>query len=162
MSEAIKCYTSGRPLAGDGRVGTVSFAVPDFGILFRCRGEGTRTELEVIAFMSLLRFAEANVALFRGKELLIHTDFPFIVYLLSGDKPAGRMMEAVAAKARQSAREFTFRAQWVDPRDNRAAASIDGIPDLPDESGRRLKGSLSHPDPLPASRRPSSPKSDLF
>lgn len=161
----MKCYISGRPLAAGNKAGTISFAVPDYGILFRCRGEGTRTELEIIAFMSLLRFAEANIELFRGKELLIHTDFPFIVYLLNDGLPsgsAGAMLEAVAAKARQHAKEFTFRVQWVDGRDNRAAAPIGGIPDLPDESGRRLKGSLSHPDPLAAPRHPQQPKSDLF
>lgn len=165
MSESIKCYISGRPLAAGDKAGTISFAVPDYGILFRCRGEGTRTELEIIAFMSLLRFAEANSELFRGRELLIHTDFPFIVYLLNNGLPsgsAGATLEAVAAKARQHAKEFTFRVQWVDGRDNRAAGSIGDLPDLPDESGRRLKSSLLSPDPLQPPRRPTQPKSNLF
>ncbi len=162
MSEIIKCYTSGRPLAENGHEGTISFAVPDYGILFRCRGEGTRTELEIIAFMGLLRFAEANKELFHHKELHIHTDFPFIVYLLNGATSASDRMEAVAAKARQYAKEFTFQVKWVDVHDNRAAAPIRDIPDLPDESGRRLKSSLSHLDPLQPSRRRSAAKPDLF
>jgi hypothetical protein len=153
MNEVIKCYTSGRPLSDGNTIGTISFAIPDYGILFRCRGEGTRTELEIIAFMSLLRFAEANKELFHQKELHVHTDFPFIVYLLNGDVPAAGKMGAVAARARQYAREFMFQAVWVDPRDNRAAAPILAMPDLPVESGRRLKDSLRHPDPLPGPGR---------
>lgn len=162
MNEVIKCYTSGRPFSADGGRGIISFAVPDYGILFRCRGEGTRTELEIIAFMSLLRFAEANKELFHKKELHIHTDFPLIVYLLNDPKTASGKLGAVATRARQYAREFIFQATWVDPRDNRAAAPILTIPDLPAESGQRLKSSLSHFDPLQSLRRPSAPKPDLF
>ncbi|MDD4052936.1 MAG: hypothetical protein PHR28_13705 [candidate division Zixibacteria bacterium] len=162
MNDVIKCYTSGRPLAEGNNIGTVSFAIPDYGILFRCRGEGTRTELEIIAFMSLLRFAEANKELFHKKELLIHTDFPFIVYLLNDAESATGKMGAVATRARQYAKEFIFQAVWVDPRDNRAAAPILDLPDLPAESGQRLKSFLRHPDPHQASKRPRAAKPDLF
>lgn len=148
MKETLKCYTSGRHLKDGGDVGIISFAVPDYGILFRCRGEGTRTELEIIALMSFLRFAEANKDLFAKREMQIYTDFPFLVYLLNGKERLDGRLTAVTSQVRQYSRELSFQVKWIDDHGNRAASSIGTIPVLPANAGITIKGStaLSHPE----------------
>mgnify|MGYP001256758956 CR=1 FL=1 len=143
MRQSLKCYTSGRHLADGGNVGTVSFAVPDYGLLFRCRGEGTRAELEIIALMSFLRFAEANKELFAKRDLQIYTDFPFIVFLLNGKIRLDGRLTVVATQIQQYSRELSFQVKWIDGQSNRAASSVGDIPVLPADAGITIKGSAA-------------------
>jgi hypothetical protein len=131
MEDVLKCYVSGRHLPGDKRNGIIAFAVPEFGLLFRCQGAGTRTDLEIIAFLSFLKFAEHNVEIFKRRHLLIQTDYPLLAFMLSGHKQAGRGAETLLRQARKTAKSLRFEVALIDTAGNRAAGNACDIPSVP-------------------------------
>ena len=139
MREAIKCYVSGRSLPGNGRRGVVSFAVPEYGVLFRSVADGLRSDLEIVALFSLLRFAAQNAGIFSPRTLEILSDYAPMVYLLNLGGSNGQEMGSVGAEAKKIAGNMKFSVALIIPQENRAAGSIQAIPDLPDGSNIPIK-----------------------
>lgn len=150
MKDIIKCYVSGRHFSESEKRGVVCFAVPEYGILFRCSAEGARTELEIISFLSFLRFAGHNRDIFARKELHIFTDFPLLMYVMNNKAVAQGGMATVLKQAEKFCKEFQVRVKWIDPKDNRAAGSVNDIPAMPVDSKIKIK-TLSHFDITPSS-----------
>jgi len=115
----------------------VSFAVPDYGILFRSVAEGARTDLETIALFSLLRFASHNKDIFLGRELLIHTDYRLLAYLMDGDRATAKNPGTFRKEAKRIAGDIVFRVKTISDIANRATGPACDIPTLPADS--RLK-----------------------
>jgi hypothetical protein len=143
--ERLKCYVSGRPISADSRKGILCFAVPELGILFRCAAEGNRTSLEVVAFLSFLRFAEHNLDLFKRKTLDVYSDFPALVYLVNERSAPNEQSLQVLNQVREVARKVSFTLHWIDSDRNRAAQSIRNIPSVPDGTALKIK-SFTHLD----------------
>ena len=139
MKDTLKCYVSGRPVSKESKEGIVSFAVPEYGILFRCAAEGTRSDLEIIAFLSFLRFVEHNKDIFKLRELQIFTDFPPLAYLMDKQVASGKGMEAVLRQAQKSAKGIIYKVLWIDTARNRAAGPVGSIPDLPEDCDLKIK-----------------------
>ncbi len=139
MKDIIKCYVSGRHLSDDETKGIVCFAVPEYGLLFRCSASGTKSELEIISFLSFLRFAEHNRDIFSQKELHIFTDFPQLMYLVNNKAVAQGGMVTVLKQVEKFCKEFQIRVQWIDPGENRAAGSVNDIPAMPTNSNIKIK-----------------------
>ena len=139
MKDILKCYVSGRLLSSDGREGIVSFAIPEQGVLFRCAAEGSRSDLEIIAFLTFLRFVEHNKDIFKKRELHIYTDFPPLAYLMDKHVVARKGMEAVLRQAQKYAREVVYKVMWVERKYNRAADPVGNIPDLPEGSDLKIR-----------------------
>ncbi|MFH1699974.1 MAG: hypothetical protein ABIE07_05235 [Candidatus Zixiibacteriota bacterium] len=131
MKDFIKCYISGRHQIKNEKEGIVSFAVPDYGILFRCMACGSRAELEIIAFLSFLKFAEHNLDIFKTRQLLIFTDFPLLVYLMNNGAVGMPGMQAVVAEAKKYSRKMEFTVKWINEKENRSADSVVNIPYMP-------------------------------
>jgi len=142
MNDILRCYVSGRHLAGSAGQGTVSFAVPDYGILFRCQAAGARADLEMVAFLALLRFIEHNRALFKNHQVRILTDFPLLVYLMQNGSPVNEGLGAVRERARQYGKGIDFAVEWIDEKHNRAGHSVADIPAMPAEVSLKVKSSL--------------------
>jgi hypothetical protein len=159
MSDILKCYVSGNHLPGDQKQGIVSFAVPDYGILFRCLAEGTRADLEIIAFLSFLRFAEHNIEIFKKKELQIYTDFPVLVFVMNNNSGSAGGIEAVRREAKKSAKILRFNVNLIDSKDNRAAGAAGDIPELPIGSDLKIKTFANLAINKPPENRPDA--SDL-
>ena len=139
MNNILKCYVSGRHLTGQEKSGIVSFAVPDYGLLFRCLAEGSRVELEVVALLSFLRFAEHNIEIFQKRELEIYTDFPVLAYIMNNDSVSGQELDAVRREAQKAARKLQFKVTFIDSPSNRAAGSAGDIPAMPIGSALKIK-----------------------
>lgn len=142
MNDILRCYVSGRHLAGSAEQGTVSFTVPDYGILFRCQAAGARADLEMVAFLALLRFIEHNKVLFKNHRVRILTDFPLLVYLMQNEGPINEGLLAVREQAHQYGKEIDFAVEWIDEKHNRAGHSVADIPAMPAEVGLKVKRSL--------------------
>lgn len=151
MKDILKCYVSGRHLSGDERNGIIAFAVPEFGLLFRCQGAGTRADLEIIAFLSFLKFAEHNIDIFKRRYLMVHTDYPLLAFMLSGHSHAGKGAEALLKQAQKTAKSLRFEVVLIDSESNRAAGSIVDIPSLPAGTQLKIKtfGTLTPPNQSP-------------
>lgn len=139
MRDILKCYVSGRHLSGQDRRGIVSFAVPDYGLLFRCLADGSRADLEVIALLSFLRFAEHNIEIFQKKELEIYTDFPILAYIMNADSIPGQGLETVRREAQMAAQKLHYKVVYIDSPSNRAAGSAGDIPAMPIGSTLKIK-----------------------
>lgn len=139
MKDILKCFVSGRHVSNEESRGVVCFAVPEYGILFRCSAEGTRSDLELIAFLSFLRFAEHNRTIFAPKELHIFTDFPLLMFLLNNKEVAQGGMLTILKQAEKFCKNFQVRVKWIDPKDNRAAGSVNDIPTMPTDSKIKIK-----------------------
>ncbi len=138
MNDTIKCYVAGRHLPDNGEDGTVSFAVPEFGVLFRCGAAGNKADLEIIAFLTFLRFVEHNLEIFSSRKLHVNTDFPLLVYLMNkGAIVPG--MEAVVQQAEKYAKNIEYEVKYVDAKENRAAGSVVDIPPMPADSKIKIK-----------------------
>ena len=67
----MKCYFYGSNLLPDKLAknrGLISFAIPDYGVLFRSQYEGNRYECEYAAAIALIRFVQLNQEHFQGKH----------------------------------------------------------------------------------------------
>ena len=134
MKNILKCYVSGKLLANEKNQGIISFAVPEYGVLFRCNTAGSHADLEIIAFLSFLRFTEHNKNLFTKKELHVFSDFPPLVYLMNKGIVNGNGMEVVLRQAEKFTKGLSYKVKWIDEQQNRAGRSIREIPDMPSNS----------------------------
>jgi hypothetical protein len=152
MQDVLKCYVSGRPLPNSPGQGVISFAVPDYGLLFRSLTAGNHPDLEIAALISFLRFAAFNREVFGDRRLRIYSDHPPLAEMLKG-KP-GAAHSAPAREAAQYARQLHYTVEWIGRDLNRAAASVTTIPDLPTGARLPLKASVGVPaEPLLGDRR---------
>lgn len=139
MEDTLKCYVAGSKTDDNAKNGIISFAVPEYGIIFRCGVEATLTDLNIIAFLTFLRFAEHNKDIFKKRELHIFTDFPLLVYLMNDGSASGKGLGAVRKQAQKYARGFLFKVKWINRPDNRAAQPVNAIPTLPAHSNLKIK-----------------------
>ncbi len=111
--------------------GLIIFALPDFGILFRCRAEGNQIALEFGAFFSLLRFLKTYLAKEKIDSVVVRSSNPEFVFSFTGQ---GRHL------ARGSERELLLReytkgvavsVEYVEPRKNRCLQSPADYPSVP-------------------------------
>lgn len=138
MKTVLKCYISGRPGAGESGRGIVSFAVPDYGILFRSLAEGSRMDLEMIAFLSFLRFAVHNQDVFGSPELHIYTDHETLASMMEPVNPSAKP-GSLQREAKKIAGKLRFRVLLIPPEANRAAGPVADIPDLPANTTLEIK-----------------------
>ena len=139
MKDTLKCYVSGIKPDNKSKTGIISFAVPEYGVMFRCEVEGTATDLQIVAFLTFLRFAEHNKDIFKKRELNIFTDFPILAYLMNEGNIQGKGLEAVKNQAEKYARGLHYKVKWISQKDNRASGSLQDIPTMPEGSSLKIK-----------------------
>jgi hypothetical protein len=152
VKDVLKSYISGRHLPSEERLGIVSFTVPDYGILFRSLAEGARTDLEMIAMFSLLRFVSHNKDIFSGRELIICTDYQLLTYLIDAGRGADAKLGAFRKEAKRLAGDIPFRVTAIAECENRATSPASDIPVLPPDADLKIKvfSSLNIKKPLNA------------
>jgi len=129
----MKCYFHGLVVGKDElskNMGTVSFAIPDIGVIFRSRWMGNLLECQYAALLSLLRFIETNTDLFKDQNIEIQSDASVVIYQLTKDtfifknvEPYYRMVQSYKAK-------FQFKLHWLPQRDNPACHGLTDTPPL--------------------------------
>ena len=73
-------HDNGRP------VGLAGYAIPDLGIIFRSRHEGTIHECQYAGLLELLKFIELNKESFKDLEFEILSDSALVIYQISHRK----------------------------------------------------------------------------
>jgi len=127
----MRCYFYGAVNGGDKlsrQSGTVSFAIPDLGVVFRSRWSGNLLECQYAALLSLLQFIESNKKIFKKSEIQILSDASVVVYQLSKDsfvmkniEPYFRMVQTYKAK-------FPFKVHWIPEKENTACSGLSDAP----------------------------------
>ena len=144
---ALECYigTLSRPLQesyleinGFSRE-MIMFAIPAYGVLFRCRAGGDLLDLEFGAFFSLLRFIKTSLASERIKRIRVNSSDPQFVFALALQGPL------ISARAgRQKMLEgylsiFDIGVRLVPRRSNQVYLSPADMPSTPKEQTPPLK-----------------------
>ncbi len=125
----MKCYFHGRQYEhDDSRSGLVSFAIPDLGVFYRVRQEGTTLELEYKSLVALLQFLKTNEQLISYREFDIHGDSIATVFQLAGRLPTPSEILVFHRKIHRFRKSLRFNVSWLPSALNRAAH---GIPYLP-------------------------------
>lgn len=137
----IKCFIAARTNHADKSLrqnGLVSFAIPDWGILFRVSYVGSYYELEYMSLLSLLRFIELNRPAFENQKIDIYSTSSVLVYQVSQNAFCPKELEKHKNLAIAYKNIFNFSLNWIPQFENRAEK---GMMDLPP-----LKNSPTHKD----------------
>ena len=129
----MRCYFYGEVKGADQlakQPGIVSFAVPDFGIIFRSRWEGNLIECQYAALLSLLQFIETNEKLFKGKNIEIYSDASVVIYQLTKGTFIFKQIESYYRLVQVYKNKFTLNFRWIPEQDNPAHHGLFGTPPI--------------------------------
>ncbi len=116
--------------------GLVVFAIPDYGIMFRCRAQGSMVDLEFGAFFALLRFIKTRLSDQDVKAVHVFSSHPELVFAFTGRSRHIIGNEERQRLLRQYGREFKIAVGFVKPHENQAHLSPADMPAVP--KGTRL------------------------
>ncbi len=112
--------------------GLVVFAIPAYGVLFRCRAEGDMIDLEFGAFFSLLKFLQTKLKDEKIKNVQIASSNPEFIFAFTGKsrhlKPKSERMRLV----KEYNRSLQLSVAFVKPIENKAFLSPADYPCWPD------------------------------
>ena len=118
--------------------GIISFAVPDFGVLFRCQSEGNIVDMEFSAFFSLLEFIRSKLKNEKIQSVQLFSSNPHFVFSFSSY--SDRLKEGTAY--RQLLNEFTkvmtVSVGYIKPLSNKALISPADYPSIPQDKNVRI------------------------
>jgi hypothetical protein len=155
-ASAVQCFIASfeRP-AEDSKLveaglctGMVVFSVPELGILFRCRAQGTGVEMEFGAFFALLKFIREKLKHDRIVAVHVNSSHPEFVFAFTGQ--SGHLKPGT--KRRKLLKRLTaglkVTVSFVEPQRNQALLPAYAYPSLPE--GKSLKfGPTSESSPTP-------------
>jgi hypothetical protein len=129
----MKCYFYGYCLQDANGLSDdciTSFAIPDLGVYFRTRREGTRFECEYLALLTLLEFLNVNAESVHGQKFDILGDSAVIAYQLTNKMPAASRLLPYMRRVLEYRKKINFEVSWVPHALNRAAQPIAALPAL--------------------------------
>ncbi|UCE25841.1 MAG: hypothetical protein JSU74_07305 [Candidatus Zixiibacteriota bacterium] len=113
--------------------GMVCFAIPAFGIMFRCRTEGNMIDLEFSALFSLLEFVKSKLKAEKVGAVQIYSSNPQLVFSFAENSPQMKKGTARRTLLNQYAKAFQIAVGYVKPSENRALVSPAEYPSLPSD-----------------------------
>jgi hypothetical protein len=131
MAETIQAYffgTSFNEHENGKPVGLAGYAVPDLGIIFRSRYQGSIHECQYAGLLALLKFIDLNKKSFKGVEFEILSDSALLVYQISHCKFISRELAPYYDTAIDYKRKVSYRVSWVPREQNIAIMGMTGEP----------------------------------
>jgi len=132
--------------------GIISFAVPDYGVLFRCRAHGSILDLEFGAFFALLRFLKTRLADQKITAVQVMSSNPEFVFSFAGNKENLTGDQERIRLLKEYNRLYALAVGYVKPIENRSLLSPTNYASLPAHSEILLK-----PDPSDTQRSSFKP-----
>lgn len=121
--------------------GVISFAIPDYGILFRCRTEGSLIDLEFVALFALLEFLKTRLKDEKLNNILILSSNPEFIFSFAGNSghlepgtARRRLLDEFASMAKLAVR-------YIKGVENKALVSPADCPSMPIDQNISLKPS---------------------
>jgi hypothetical protein len=112
--------------------GMIIFAIPDFGILFKCRVEGSDLDLEFGAFFALLRFIKKSLSKEKMDVLRIHSSNPAFVFSFTDQKRLFDMHPERRKLLSEYASDKTIAMSYIDKVSNKAIVPVGEYPCTPE------------------------------
>ena len=139
LSDRLDCYIAGftRPISDNSlrtrgmATGMVTFAIPAYGVLFKCRARGERLELEVGALLALLRFLGTSLKDENITKIRLLTSDAHLVFRLAHDRAHLTPRVGRQKKLERYFRTVDVIGAYVAARNNRALQSPADLPSLP-------------------------------
>jgi hypothetical protein len=129
----MRCYFHGSVNGRDQlarQIGTVSFAIPDLGVIFRSRWNGNLIECQYAALLSLLKFIENNNKAFNDEEVEILSDASVVIYQLTKDTFILKSIEPFYRLVQSYKLKFPFKVKWIPDRENSAYTGLQNTPPM--------------------------------
>lgn len=138
-NHALKCYiaafqnpTIDSYLENNGFArGLMSFAVPTYGILFRCRTEGRVIDLEFAALFALLKFLKTKLEAEKIKNVQILSSNPELVFSFTGNTPHLKSGTPRRVVLDEFTKDFQIAIGYIKPSENKALVSPADYPSMP-------------------------------
>ena len=119
----MKCYFHGATKSEEYRQrfnGYVSFVIPELGIGFRGRYEGTIDECEYASLLALLEFVELNSHLFKDRRLELLGDNLKVVSQVNSEILPSTDLEPFCSLAQDYRKKFPYILNWIPEDENMA------------------------------------------
>ncbi len=117
--------------------GMICFAIPAFGILFRCRTEGRLIDLEFSALFSLLEFIKSKLGGEKVGSVKVFSSNPELVFAFTEKSPHMRKGTPRRTLLDQYAKAMRIAVGYTKPAENRALVSPAEYPSVP--AGREVR-----------------------
>jgi hypothetical protein len=121
----------------------VIFALPDYGVQFKCQAEGKPIDLEFGAFFALLRFIEASLGDEKIASVAVLSSSPEFVFAFTG---RSRHLETGSDRQkllRERTAKLGVAVSYVEPERNLALVSPADYPSLPEGKTVVVKSKLA-------------------
>jgi len=112
--------------------GVLLFAIPELGILFRCRASGEMIDLEFGAMFALLKFIKDKLADLGIKQVQILSSNPEFVFAFTGQSRHLVAKTERMKMLKEYNRLFQILIGFVEPRKNQAMVRAVDYPSMPD------------------------------
>jgi len=120
---------SGNPLKGDG-LGLISIMMPDLGVIYRTRFEGSQPECEYTAAIMAVKFIEKNHEFLGKQNLELLTDSSNLVHQVNQDLPLHGPIKVYRDTVKMYLKKYELKLSWVPRSENRAAQIVPKLPPL--------------------------------
>lgn len=111
--------------------GIISFAIPNFGLIFRARAEGYPLDMEIGVFFSLLEFIKSKLAEEKIKQVAVFSSKPQFVFSFTAEST----LFTEGSSRRELLDKYTalmkLSVSYVKPIQNQALISPADYPSLP-------------------------------
>ncbi len=124
--------------------GLIIFAVPDLGLLFRCRAEGELIDLEFGAFFSALRFLKTYLLQDKFDRLHVLSSNPEFVFSFTKESKHLAKGSTRQKLLKEYSTHMKLEISYIDSRHNRCLWSPGEFPSLPEGTPSILKPSVKH------------------
>jgi len=111
--------------------GMLVFSIPTLGILFRCRAQGSTTDLEFGAFFALLKFVKSKLAKEKIKHIEVLSSNPEFIFSFTGNSRHLAPDSARMKLLKEYHRKFKIQVGFLKASENLALASSADYPSMP-------------------------------
>lgn len=124
--------------------GLIIFAIPELGLLFRCRADGNPIDLEFGAFFSLLRFLKTYLVDDKLNRLQVLSSNPEFVFSFT---PKSKYL-AEGTTRRKLLNEYSAKMEiqvaFIERQKNRCLCGPSEFPSMPENAAPILKPAVKH------------------
>jgi len=119
--------------------GMILFAIPGYGVLFKCRAQGKSVDLEFGAFFSLLRFIKKSLGKEKIKAVHIHSSNPQFVFALANSSPEVSKNTERKKMLAQNMKDFQITVSYTAPMNNKTLVPPTEYPSTPEGQAPPIK-----------------------
>lgn len=137
FNDIIRCYFFGNRFPKENRTeisGITGFAIPDLGIVFRSRYNGTLFECQYAGLLALLKFLKSNLKNFQGKQFEIFSDSAVVVYQITHKKFVSDDLKTFYRSVLHYQKKIPFELSWIPINENTAITGLAEMAPLSSDS----------------------------